>query len=94
MARPVQPFDYCSRGAAACDVLGVARAGSVGDEQDETRLDTAQNVNDASERFRPVKQKEHHWNIAGRCHDIEPHAICSEAEPSSPVARNESEIMV
>jgi hypothetical protein len=93
MTSSPQQFDYCSRGVATCDVLGV-RAGSVGDEQDEPRLGTAQDVNEASERFRPVKRKEHHWNIAGCCHDIELHAIYGEAEPSSPVPGNESEIMV
>jgi hypothetical protein len=57
VARPVQLLYYCPRGATACDVLGVAWTGAVGDQQDEARPNMAEDVNHARESFRSIKQK-------------------------------------
>ena len=83
-----------SRGATAGSVLWPVWAGAVGNDQDQPRSDTTEDVNDARERFRPVEQKKHHWNIEGRCHDIALHADRGSEGESSPIAAKESEIMV
>jgi hypothetical protein len=57
IARPVQLLYYCPRVATACDVLGVAWPRAVGDQQDESRPNMAEEVNHAGESFRSIKQK-------------------------------------